>query len=140
MYETLDFWACIKWFIFKEKLNDRAASDPIAEIVQLGTYNADSYFLQFTDGKQYWRKIPEELEDILEDTEHYVDAIAMGEEDDYYVKLSNGKEYWNIPGRLADRLRGKHSDRTIAGVSLGYDDEYNVRFTGQYSLRGKMIF
>ena len=26
-------------------------------------------------------------------------------------------------------MRGKHGDRTIAGVSLGYDDEYNVRFT-----------
>ena len=54
-------------------------------------------------GKQYWKKIPEELEDILEDTKHYVDLIAMGEEDDYYVKLSNGKEYWNIPQKLADR-------------------------------------
>ena len=29
------------------------------------------------------------------------------------------------------RLRGKHGDRTVAGVSLGYEDEYSVRFTGQ---------
>ena len=113
----------------KEKLKDRAASDPIPEIVQLSSYDADAYFIQFADGKQYWRKIPEELEDILEDTRCYVDLIAMGEEDDYYVKLSNGKEYWNIPQKLADRLRGKHGNRTISGVSLGYDDEYSVRFT-----------
>jgi len=113
----------------KEKLKERSAGDPIPELVSLGTFNPDSYFIQFADGKQYWRKIPEELEDILEDTQHYVDLIAMGEEDDYYIKLSNGKEYWNIPGRLADRLRGKHAERTIAGVTLGYDDEYSVRFT-----------
>ena len=91
-----------------------------------------------------------------------MDVIALGEEDDYYVKLSSGKEYWNIPGKLADRcmqpphecpkklkrlgslkaihshttrLRGKHGDRTVAGVSLGYEDEYSVRFTG----RGRRI-
>ena len=29
------------------------------------------------------------------------------------------------------RLRGKHGERTVAGVSLGYEDEYSVRFTGQ---------
>ena len=29
------------------------------------------------------------------------------------------------------RLRGKHGDRTVAGVSLGYEDEYSVRFTGR---------
>ena len=28
-------------------------------------------------------------------------------------------------------MRGKHGDRTVAGVSLGYEDEYSVRFTGQ---------
>ena len=72
-----------------------------------------------------------ELEDILEDTEHYVDLMALGEEEDYYIKLSNGKEFWNIPGRLADRLRGKHAEKTVAGVSLGYEDQYNVRFTGK---------
>ena len=38
-----------------------------------------------------------------QDTDQYVDVIALGEEDDYYVKLSSGKEYWNIPGKLADR-------------------------------------
>ena len=29
------------------------------------------------------------------------------------------------------RLRGKHGERTVAGVSLGYEDEYSVRFTGR---------
>ena len=42
-----------------------------------------------------------------------------------------GKEFWNIPSRLADRLRGKHAEKTVAGVSLGYEDQYNVRFTGR---------
>ena len=28
-----------------------------------------------------------------------------------------------------DRLRGKHSSKTVASVSLGYDDEYSVRFS-----------
>jgi len=111
----------------KDKLKDRP--DSIPEIVQLGSYHSDTYFIQFADGKKSWRKIPEELEDILDDTDKYVDVIAMGEEDDYYVKLSNGREYWSIPNRLAERLRGKHSERTISGVSLGYDDEYSVRFS-----------
>ena len=30
-----------------------------------------------------------------------------------------------------NRLRGKHGERTVAGVSLGYEDEYSVRFTGR---------
>ena len=60
-----------------------------------------------------------------------MDLMALGEEEDYYIKLSNGKEFWNIPGRLADRLRGKHAEKTVAGVSLGYEDQYNVRFTGK---------
>ena len=50
----------------QEKLKDRAASDPIPELVQLGTYDPDCYFIQFADGKQYWRRLPDELEDILE--------------------------------------------------------------------------
>ena len=69
------------------------------------------------------------MEDILEENRHYVDVIAIGEEDDYYLKLSNSKEYWNIPSKLADRLRGKHSSKTVASVSLGYDDEYSVKFS-----------
>ena len=89
------------------------------------------FFIQFADGKRSWRGLPGELEDILEDTEYYVDLIALGEEEDYYIKLSNGKEFWNIPSRLADRLRGKHAEKTVAGVSLGYEDQYNVRFTGR---------
>ena len=113
----------------KERLRERTSQDPIPEIVELGTYNPDTYFVQFADGKQYWRKIPEELEDILEENRHYVDVIAIGEEDDYYLKLSNSKEYWNIPSKLADRLRGKHSHKTVASVSLGYDDEYSVKFS-----------
>merc|ERR1712098_377556 len=34
-----------------------------------------------------------------------------------------------FPTNLLKGLRGKHSERTISGVSLGYDDEYSVRFT-----------
>ena len=112
------------------KLEDRVASDPIPTVVSLGTEHPDTYFLQFADGKRSWRGLPGELEDILEDTEHYVDIMALGEEEDYYVKLSNGKEFWNIPSKLADRLRGKHGEKTVAAVSLGYEDQYNVRFTG----------
>ena len=113
----------------KERLKDRSPQDPIPEVVQLGTYNPDTYFIQFADGKQYWRKIPEELEDILEETRCHVDVIAIGEEDDYFLKLSNGKEYWSIPSKLAERLKGKHSSKTVASVSLGYDDEYSVKFS-----------
>ena len=47
-------------------MKERAASDPIPELVQLGTYDPDCYFIQFADGKQYWRRLPDELEDILE--------------------------------------------------------------------------
>ena len=112
------------------KLEDRVASDPIPTVVSLGTEHPDTYFLQFADGKRSWRRLPQELEDILEDTEHYVDIMALGEEEDYYVKLSNGKEFWNIPSKLADRLRGKHGEKTVATVSLGYEDQYNVRFSG----------
>ena len=46
-----------------------------------------------------------------QDTDQYVDVIALGEEDDYYVKLSSGKEYWNIPGKLADRCWRLTSDQ-----------------------------
>lgn len=111
------------------KLEDRVASDPIPTVVSLGTEHPDTYFLQFADGKRSWRRLPQELEDILEDTEHYVDIMALGEEEDYYVKFSNGKEFWNIPSKLADRLRGKHGEKTVAAVSLGYEDQYNVRFS-----------
>ena len=114
----------------RHKLEDRVASDPIPTVVSLGTQHPDTFFIQFADGKRSWRGLPGELEDILEDTEHYVDLMALGEEEDYYIKLSNGKEFWNIPSKLADRLRGKHAEKTVAGVSLGYEDQYNVRFTG----------
>jgi len=113
----------------RHKFEDRVASDPIPTVVSLGTQHPDTFFIQFADGKRSWRGLSGELEDILEDTEHYVDLMALGEEEDYYIKLSNGKEFWNIPGRLADRLRGKHAEKTVAGVSLGYEDQYNVRFT-----------
>ena len=124
----------------KERLRDRSSKDPVPEVVQLGTYNPDSYFIQFADGKQYWRKIPAELEDILEETRCHVDVIAIGEEDDYFLKLSNGKEYWSIPSKLAERLKGKHSSKTVTSVSLGYDDEYSVQFsdgTRTSSMRSK---
>ena len=49
-----------------------------------------------------------------QDTDQYVDVIALGEEDDYYVKLSSGKEYWNIPGKLADRCRRLMSDQRVS--------------------------
>ena len=115
----------------RHKFEDRVASDPIPTVVSLGTQHPDTFFIQFADGKRSWRGLSGELEDILEDTEHYVDLMALGEEEDYDIKLSNGKECWNMPGRLADRLRGKHAEKTVAGVSLGYEDQYNVRFTGK---------
>ena len=39
------------------------------------------------------------------------------------------------------RLRGKHGERTVAGVSLGYEDEYSVRFTGRgcSDIIGRMV-
>ena len=115
----------------RRKLCDRVASDPFPSVVSLGTDHPDSYFLQFADGKQHWRRLPGELEDILEDTEYYVDIIALGVKDDYYVKLSNGTEHWYMPDELGHRLQAKHSGRTLAGLSLGHENQYNVRFTGR---------
>jgi len=119
-----------------KKLWGRQSWLPRPEIVKLGKNSCQSYFIQFADGSMKWNEVPDELDDLLYNSDSTVDIIALGEDDDYYVKFSDGSEHWTLPTDLSRLLNGRNGsrkgDRSLAKVSyisLGFNESYSVQFT-----------
>ena len=101
----------------------------------------DSYFVQFQDGQQSWRHVPQELDRVLNDYIHsqspyYVDAIGFGGSSSrgyFFVRFTDGKVYYDLPANLKDRLYDNDVDdrdiySRIVRISFG---RYNS--SGSYS-------
>ena len=119
-----------------DKLWGRQSWLPKPEIVKLGKKSCQSYFIQFADGSQEWCDIPDELDDILDNSDQTVDVLALGEDEDYYVKLVDGSEDWTLPVKLSKLLNGRNGNRKgnpgkagVANISLGHNGDYAVKFT-----------
>ena len=107
----------------------------------------NSYFVQFQDGQQSWRNVPQELEGILQDyrdSPFHVDVIAFDGTDSreyYFVSLTDGNFYHDLPSRLADELYDIDTDgmdvrSKIVRMSLGRYNSCGSYFV-EYSFNGK---
>ena len=128
--------------ILRNRIEEKRDVDIRPEIVALGTHHPDSYFVQFQDGQQSWRHVPQELDRVLNDYIHsqspyYVDAIGFGGSSSrgyFFVRFTDGKVYYDLPANLKDRLYDNDVDdrdiySRIVRISFG---KYNS--SGSYSV------
>ena len=94
--------------------------DIFPELVSLGSHHEDSYFIQFANGIQSHRHLPEDLERILENSDSKVDVIGFGgEEEHYYIRFLNGNVFHSLPERLENQLENEYRDLQVSRISFG---------------------
>ena len=81
---------------------------PPPDVAELGLRSAQSYFVQFHDGKQKFNDLPDKLLKILEKKNNSaVDVMAIGSKNHFYVRFRDGTVHYNLPTDLTDLIKSK---------------------------------
>ena len=93
--------------------------------------NRYKYFVQKSNGKQYYSNLSESLTNTLKENCR-VEKLVLGPDDEYYVKFQNGSEYF---AGLDDKATSIIRSYTIITIWIGANSSYYIKYNDGNSER-----